>query len=144
AAEELAAELRVPCYHGRQDSDVRRRTQDDFTAGRAQVVVATSAFGMGVDIAAIRRVIHYHVPGSLEAYYQEAGRAGRDGGQAECTVLSSPFDHALQAFFIEQSGMEDGTPLKEHAYGRLAQMKAYSKMRECRHARIADYFGEEG
>ncbi len=126
AAEELAAELRVPCYHGRQEADVRRRTQEDFTAGRTQVVVATSAFGMGVDIAGIRRVVHYHLPGSLEAYYQEAGRAGRDGRPAE------------------QSGLEDGSPLKDHAYARLAQMLAYAEMRECRHARIADYFGEEG
>jgi ATP-dependent DNA helicase RecQ len=143
-AEELAAELRVACYHGRQDADVRRRTQEDFTAGRARVVVATSAFGMGVDIPGIRRVIHYDLPGSLEAYYQEAGRAGRDGRPAVCTLLYSPADRDLQSYFIEQSGLEDGSALKEHAYARLAQMMAYAEMRECRHARIADYFGEEG
>src|SRR5437879_1987256 len=144
AAEEVAADLGAVCYHGQQDAALRRRIQENFTQRRQLVVVATSAFGMGVDIADIRRVIHYHLPGSLEAYYQEAGRAGRDARPAECTLRSAPSDRDLQAFFIEQSGLEDGAPLKDHADARLGPLMAYAEMRECRHARIADYFGEEG
>ncbi len=131
-------------YNGRLPDDVRRRVQDDFSAGRLRIVVATSAFGMGVDLPDIRQVLHYHLPGSLEAYYQEAGRAGRDGEPAACALLFSPADRDLQSFFIEQSHGEADSELKRHAYARLGQVMSYARLRTCRHARIADYFGEEG
>ena len=95
----------LPCaaYHGGQDAETRRAVQGAFMDGRLRVVVATNAFGMGVDKADVRFVIHHRLPGTLEALYQEAGRAGRDGGGAVSTLLYTPADRALQAWFIESS-----------------------------------------
>jgi ATP-dependent DNA helicase RecQ len=149
AAEEIAQLLagrgtRAAAYHGRLGDEERRRVQEAFTRSELQVVVATSAFGMGVDLPDIRQVVHCHAPGSLEAYYQEAGRAGRDGEPAECLLLWSPADRDLQSFFIEQSSPGADSEPKQTAYARLAQMLSYAQLRSCRHARIADYFGELG
>jgi ATP-dependent DNA helicase RecQ len=149
AAEELAALLagrgaRAAAYHGRLPDEERRRVQEGFATGQIDVVVATSAFGMGVDFPDIRQVFHCHAPGSLEAYYQEAGRAGRDGEPAECVLLWSPADRDLQSFFVEQAYPEGDSELKQNAYARLGQMLSYAQYRGCRHARITDYFGEEG
>jgi ATP-dependent DNA helicase RecQ len=107
SAEDIAAfvrdvvGLRAEAYHAGLDSDIRHRVQNAFMGDRLPVVVATNAFGMGVDKPDIRRVIHYHIPSTVEAYYQEAGRAGRDGLPALCALLFSPDDRSLQAWFID-------------------------------------------
>src|SRR4029079_9519071 len=99
----LGTELRrdAVVYHAGLPREQRSAAQERFMSGAAQIVVATNAFGMGVDKADIRSVIHFNLPGTLEAYYQEAGRAGRVGGQASGVVLYSPGDRFLQELFID-------------------------------------------
>jgi ATP-dependent DNA helicase RecQ len=195
-------------YHGRLPDLSRKRIQEGFAARDLRVIVATSAFGMGVDFPDVRQVIHVGYPDSVEAYYQAAGRAGRDGQAALCLLIHSPKDRDLQVFFIESANpdlrevvsvhsaysrlgfwncdhdelrpllsdpawlsldtsrrlleragafRDDGSvgpfdqskidfeqlaALKRHAYQKLGQMIAYAQLRSCRHAAIADYFGE--
>ncbi|MFO0945394.1 MAG: RecQ family ATP-dependent DNA helicase [Planctomycetota bacterium] len=102
-AEFLRDEMRkkVAVYHAGLVPEERRRAQDSFMSGDAEIVVATNAFGMGIDKPDIRSVIHYNIPGTMEAYYQEAGRAGRDGKPARCELLFAPIDRKIQEFFIE-------------------------------------------
>ena len=105
-AEDLAAVIRTvepatTCYHAGMDPDRRTHAQDLFLSGKARVAVATLAFGMGIDKRDIRFVLHYHYPGSVEQYYQEIGRAGRDDLPSRCILLYAPADHFLREFFID-------------------------------------------
>ncbi|MEM7035029.1 MAG: RecQ family ATP-dependent DNA helicase, partial [Chloroflexota bacterium] len=101
-ADYIERTLNVPAesYHGGLDREIRSRVQDAFMRDQIKVVVATNAFGMGVDKADVRTVLHYNMPGTVEAYYQEAGRAGRDGEPAQCILLYAPEDQSLQEWFI--------------------------------------------
>src|SRR5918994_1018772 len=97
------ARLSVVGYHAGMTDEERVRAQEEFMSGRTQVIVATNAFGMGIDKPDIRFVVHFHLPGSIEAYYQEIGRAGRDGGQSVCLLLFNYADKRTQDYFIEGS-----------------------------------------
>ncbi|HZS14320.1 MAG TPA: ATP-dependent DNA helicase RecQ [Candidatus Dormibacteraeota bacterium] len=100
-AERLSARFPTMLYHGDMPPDARTRAQERFVSGDVRVAVTTSAFGMGVDVATVRQVVHVALPASLEEYYQQAGRAGRDGRPARCVLLHAPADRRLQEFFIE-------------------------------------------
>ncbi len=140
--DKTAAELRdegfraVP-YHAGLDRDVRRRHQDLFTREEVDIVVATVAFGMGIDRSNVRFVLHVGAPRSLEHYQQEAGRAGRDGLEAECVLLYSPGD-----FVTWRRMLEANSELDEAARRQLNEMSRYAAQTHCRHKALVEYFGQ--
>lgn len=133
----------VGYYHAGLSDDERRRIHDEFRRGALRILVATNAFGMGIDKPDVRLVVHFDVPGSLEAYYQEVGRAGRDGQHAACVLLFHERDVATQEYFIAQASKDsEGAERAERMTTLLQDMLGYVSVSTCRQLAILDYFSD--
>ena len=143
----IKADINATMYHAGLSNSNRKKNQDDFIYDRKDIIVATNAFGMGIDKSNVRFVIHYNMPQSIENYYQEAGRAGRDGEEAECTLLFSSQDIVINKFLLENKDFsnvphEDVELVKHNDSLRLKAMIEYCQTTSCLRNYILTYFGE--